>query len=806
MSETATPAQDTKRRLAPQVSFKPDPSYENGKKNSDGPRKSVIRFTREVLIAKRKPSSLMACMAVLTDVVSEEPSDPVCFETLEPEDVIRIWNAAKANHDASRGRGRSRVNRDNDDDLNTRGNDTKDLWDAEDTSAFDGKPFDFSKVAEESEKFRSELDNMKKSKHALNEDPHKMEEIDMDSLLIGGDSGKSNVENKQEKETPAVSDSGKMTKIEFGSLLTSANQSNVNSNATFSLQGYDATFVSSNKDTGSSLLSKIGVNLETPAPAPVAATFVAPEPPKRTAKWFYRDPSNQIQGPFQQSSMYQWNKEGYFSPDLPIQAAGWSKFYPFIEIFPKSATAFEHVPDEPLPILPGLNSFAALNNAPPASNTGNSSGTVNNNQVSVAKETSAPVTNKQNVKAVEAPKQQPPQQQQQQQAKTDVDRSNIAKKLLGLSSYANSSSQQSVAASPSTAPVEEKTQQTKKFEQNKKNQRTDRDDHKPQQQAAKVTNEAANSGDVSPKPSKGWNKDEVRGKAVPAAATNLLSIQEEQRVAAQQQTNSTTNNSNVGSGSAAPTGVASLQLKSFLGINASKALGINSNSGPKGWSSSGSNTSKSLQEIMSEEMSQKQAEISQIQAQGAAQVQQQHQQHLAQQALARQQQMQSHSWASKAARPTPNAPPAAVAVPVPTILSRNTPVAAAPTTAPVAAAKASPVRTNNTASAKSNFGGKAMSAEMSEWCVSQLKKMNYSEQLSDVLDFCMSLKSPVEIRETLSTYLGSSPQVTNFATDFIRYKEEGRRPSGESGSADIKRAASYGQNAGGVQNKKKIAK
>lgn len=87
MSETATPAQDTKRRLAPQVSFKPDPSYENGKKNSDGPRKSVIRFTREVLIAKRKPSSLMACMAVLTDVVSEEPSDPVCFETLEPEDV-----------------------------------------------------------------------------------------------------------------------------------------------------------------------------------------------------------------------------------------------------------------------------------------------------------------------------------------------------------------------------------------------------------------------------------------------------------------------------------------------------------------------------------------------------------------------------------------------------------------------------------------------------------------------------------------------------------------------------------------------
>jgi hypothetical protein len=90
---------------------------------------------------------------------------------------------------------------------------------------------------------------------------------------------------------------------------------------------------------------------------------------------------------------------------------------------------------------------------------------------------------------------------------------------------------------------------------------------------------------------------------------------------------------------------------------------------------------------------------------------------------------------------------------------------------------------------KSDFGGKQMSKEMSDWCSAQLKKINGSNDLT-LMEFCMSLKSPVDIREYFAQYLGSSPQVimliilnlsesyygiylqvTNFATEFIKLKE-----------------------------------
>jgi hypothetical protein len=56
-----------------------------------------------------------------------------------------------------------------------------------------------------------------------------------------------------------------------------------------------------------------------------------------------------------------------------------------------------------------------------------------------------------------------------------------------------------------------------------------------------------------------------------------------------------------------------------------------------------------------------------------------------------------------------------------------------------------------------------------------LKRINGSDDITLML-FCMSLQSPGEIREYLSEYLGSSPLVTTFASDFIQYKEVGKRP------------------------------
>jgi hypothetical protein len=59
-----------------------------------------------------------------------------------------------------------------------------------------------------------------------------------------------------------------------------------------------------------------------------------------------------------------------------------------------------------------------------------------------------------------------------------------------------------------------------------------------------------------------------------------------------------------------------------------------------------------------------------------------------------------------------------------------------------------------------DFGGKGMSREMAEWCTAQLRKITSSvADLSALMEFCTSLDSASEIREYLSQYLGSSPQV-----------------------------------------------
>jgi pyrimidine deaminase RibD-like protein len=69
-----------------------------------------VRYTREQLIALRKSSSILPSMKAMTEICSVESQEPVCFTKLEPEDVIRIWNAATNKDAAGRGRGRVRVN------------------------------------------------------------------------------------------------------------------------------------------------------------------------------------------------------------------------------------------------------------------------------------------------------------------------------------------------------------------------------------------------------------------------------------------------------------------------------------------------------------------------------------------------------------------------------------------------------------------------------------------------------------------------------------------------------------------------
>ena len=48
-------------------------------------------------------------------------------------------------------------------------------------------------------------------------------------------------------------------------------------------------------------------------------------------------------------------------------------------------------------------------------------------------------------------------------------------------------------------------------------------------------------------------------------------------------------------------------------------------------------------------------------------------------------------------------------------------------------------------------------------------KLNGTDDLT-LVSFCMTLNDAVEIRQYLTTYLGSTPQVNNFATEFINKK------------------------------------
>jgi hypothetical protein len=82
----------------------------------------------------------------------------------------------------------------------------------------------------------------------------------------------------------------------------------------------------------------------------------------------------------------------------------------------------------------------------------------------------------------------------------------------------------------------------------------------------------------------------------------------------------------------------------------------------------------------------------------------------------------------------------------------------------------SPKSTSEGKKSKASFGGSAMPGDMADWCSVQLKKINNSDDLT-LVEFCMSLGSAVEIREYLAAYLGSTPQVSQFATEFIKKKD-----------------------------------
>lgn len=103
-----------------------------------------------------------------------------------------------------------------------------------------------------------------------------------------------------------------------------------------------------------------------------AKSLLAPPPapqPAPVMEWLYRDPQNNIQGPFDNTSMRRWLECGYFKENLPIKLSSWRDFHPLGEVFANPSVAFRTVvPNEPASSFPfpGLaSSLGAL--ASPAS-------------------------------------------------------------------------------------------------------------------------------------------------------------------------------------------------------------------------------------------------------------------------------------------------------------------------------------------------------------------------------------------------------------------------------------------------------
>jgi hypothetical protein len=79
-------------------------------------------------------------------------------------------------------------------------------------------------------------------------------------------------------------------------------------------------------------------------------------------------------------------------------------------------------------------------------------------------------------------------------------------------------------------------------------------------------------------------------------------------------------------------------------------------------------------------------------------------------------------------------------------------------------------RSSSTSTAE-EFGA-TMSPQLENWCKEQMQKLNGTDDLT-LVSFCMTLNDPMEIRQYLTTYLGSTPQVNKFANEFINKKGGG---------------------------------
>jgi len=90
------------------------------------------------------------------------------------------------------------------------------------------------------------------------------------------------------------------------------------------------------------------------------------------------------------------------------------------------------------------------------------------------------------------------------------------------------------------------------------------------------------------------------------------------------------------------------------------------------------------------------------------------------------------------------------------------------------------------------FGGRKMPVDLMRWCQQELRKMSKNAD-ETLMEFCYTLESSADIREYMRNYMGSTPQVSAFASEFIRRKSNPGRYKGNSGSTSKSSNAAGGQ-------------
>jgi GYF domain len=104
----------------------------------------------------------------------------------------------------------------------------------------------------------------------------------------------------------------------------------------------------------------------------------------------------------------------------------------------------------------------------------------------------------------------------------------------------------------------------------------------------------------------------------------------------------------------------------------------------------------------------------------------------------------------------------------PSSVSAATAAAVASSVVPGQVQRSNSVATHDQSASVDAFGA-TMDPVLEQWCKEQMTKLNGTDDLT-LIAFCMTLSDSEEIRQYLTAYLGSTPQVNAFAAEFLQRK------------------------------------